>query len=586
MEYDMIKLMLLIIILIGNNTILIQAENCPISNIKLSECSNSFESIYPDTLILFEQNYSDIRMAPSNIFLINWVPETEEIQILETIYNNIYGKNKYNLDYNPRSLGIEYVANRNLTIFDNYPISNFIDILSQWDTSSLKKLQDQISNPCYVSGLVPMTRCSYKMTLGFAADDPKSFTEIMIPGSRIRFQLLNNRTIQLATGYIAPNGTYIDKKLLIHENTNKCTFYIKYDGINKTNSLIYNKTCYIVTPFYDYQRRSLPYPDISNSWIKLTNYLLGNGTYLKVKVYDISQITERKSITPIGYAGAIPFGLDGPHPPNTIEKGIELLKKNGGTGTIWFDIESLNSYNDSQISYLRDLVHNKSWECGIHFSKELNKLTLNDAHNLMKEEYDLVKNKIGCKPITWCSLRNSDNINHSIFAYNEFGMIWRNGESGVHAEKLGGIGNLDDFTWQWWKLLSRAGMIHPVFTHRTDEQPAEQWSISYTNFTEWQNNYEKLHINTMPFGKWWKINSNTYDASFENITSKENTVMFTAKTNGYDSLINIKIKPNDTAEIYDLTAQKNVSWELYQDGSIIFWVEDGHNYSVSNMSLQ
>ena len=576
----MIKAIFFMIILILSITNC-QANNYLNHNVKESEYKGDNKLIYPDALVLFEQKYSDIRKIPNNIFLINWGSEGTMNQLQKLIHKNIYD-DKYYLDYSLESQGLEYVVNQKFTI-----ITHLIDSLSRWHPFLLTKMKRGILDPCYICRLVPMTRCTYRMTLGLEADDPKSFTEIWIAGGRIQFHLLDNKTLELTTGYIAPNGTYVGKKLLTNGNANRFTFYIKYDGINKTNTLIYNDTYYAITPLYDYQRRSLPYPDISNSWIKFNNYVLGNGTFFKVTIYDIAQIAERKLITPIGYVDSIPFGLDGPQPPDTIEKGVELLKKNNSTGTLWFDVNYLDSYNDSQVIYLRDLVNNKSWEAGIHFSKELNKLPLSEAYDLMKKEYELVTNKISCKPVTWCSLKNSDNINHCIFAYNEFGMTWRNGESGVHGENERGIGNLDDDTWRWWKVFSEAGMIHPVFTHRTDEKPAQKWSISYDNFREWQNNYKKLNISPMPFGKWWKINCNTYEASFENITFKQNTIRFTANTNGYDSLINIKIKTTDILEIYDLTAKKVVSWELYQDDSIIFWVEDGHNYEIhTNVSSQ
>ena len=62
----------------------------------------------------------------------------------------------------------------------------------------------------------------------------------------------------------------------------------------------------------------------------------------------------------------------------------------------------------------------------------------------MDEESEYVYEQIGKRPTSWCCLRNRDNITHAIYAYNKLGMYWRNGESGVHAEK--DVGNLDDAT--------------------------------------------------------------------------------------------------------------------------------------------
>lgn len=566
------------------------AMNSSISQLNLSgnikfDSTFGYNAIgYNDSLILFEQNFSKNDNIPINCFLIDWLSPENSYKSIKIIYNKIYGTDKYALEYNNKSQRIEYTANKESSIFDYPPICDLINFLYRQNSDRMIKLQYIFSNPCYLCGLVPMTKCTYRVTLGLETDNPDSFTEINSPAARIRCQLLKNKTIKLSSGYLCPNGTYIDKELFIHSNYNKTTFLIRFDGINKTNTIIYNSSYYMTIPFYDYQRRSLPYPDISNNWMKFTHYLSGNSRYLKLELYEVTQVSDRKLITPMGYAEALPFGLDGPHPINTTQKGIELINENGCGGTLWFDVSYLNSYNDSQISYLRKLANN-SWEVGIHFSKELNKLTLKDAKALMRDEYDSVERKIGFKPTTWCSLRSSDNISHCIFAYKELGMIWRNGESGVHAETLGGgVGNIDDDTWPSWDIFSKSGMIHPGFTHQTDKQPAIQWSISYSNFKELIQNYKELNITIIPFGKWWKINSNTYEASFNNVSFDENSLTFTINTNGYDSLIDINRKAGKTTVIYDQTIQEPVSWKLYRDGTITMWARNGHRYKVSNIT--
>ena len=137
---------------------------------------------------------------------------------------------------------------------------------------------------------------------------------------------------------------------------------------------------------------------------------------------------------------------------------------------------SIAECNQTDLEYLRNLVTNDSWEVGIHFSKELDSLPLDEAYKTMDKEYEYVYEKIGKKPTSWCSLRNRDNITHAIYAYNKYGIYWRNGESGVEAEEM--VGNLYDDTWLWWEPASRAGMTHPVFTHQTDKDPAIKYSIS------------------------------------------------------------------------------------------------------------
>ena len=90
-------------------------------------------------------------------------------------------------------------------------------------------------------------------------------------------------------------------------------------------------------------------------------------------------------------------GLDGPHVRNTTEQGISYLNSKKNKGTIWFDIEILEQCNETDLEYLRSLVANDSWDVGVHYSKELNSLPLEQAYKVMDEGYSYVYEKIGQK---------------------------------------------------------------------------------------------------------------------------------------------------------------------------------------------
>jgi hypothetical protein len=196
----------------------------------------------------------------------------------------------------------------------------------------------------------------------------------------------------------------------------------------------------------------------------------------------------------------------------------------------------------------------------------------------MEDEYDIISQTIGSSPTTCCSLRNGDELTHATYAYDKFGMIWRNGDAGVHAEHV--VGNLEDRTWEWWKRASCAGMISPVFTHRTDEDPAIPWSISYPNFLTWVNNYNARNIKIVPFGRWWDINSNTSQATFNDIESNGRITTFEASSNGVYALANVNIIANSKTEVHDETKGERIKWEQHLDGSITFKVEDKHRYKI------
>lgn len=196
----------------------------------------------------------------------------------------------------------------------------------------------------------------------------------------------------------------------------------------------------------------------------------------------------------------------------------------------------------------------------------------------MDEGYLYVYEKIGQKPTSWCSMRNRDNIAHAIYAYENFGMFWRNGDSGIHAEK--DIGNLDDDTWAWWEPVSRAGMVYPAFTHELDLEPAIKYSISSSKFRNWVDNYNSNNVSIVSFYEYSQINRNTYEAGFDILQYTERSVMFNVHTNGSDALVNVNINAGKNAQVYDNILDKFLSYKIEKDKSIIFRVENSHIYSV------
>ncbi|WP_240664329.1 hypothetical protein [Methanosarcina sp. MSH10X1] len=555
---------------------------------------NAHERAGQGILPLFSQSYSRANGVPNNIF----IAKLQGNKIYDRLYSAIYGTLKSEITFDTSTV-LKYKVARDSRLFPYslFPIADTIlesgvngytvDLMRSSETHSFceaasiplihYRAQPRQSGSLYICGLVPMVKCTYQISMDTKMDDPQSFVELNSPGSKLIIQKIGNDII-LKSYFRVSSEDIRSENICIRSAAEKFDFKIKFDGHNKTNTIYTKDGNSIVTPFYNPDRQRLPYIDFSNGYIKLTSFITGRGTHLDVEIYRINQTADRKLITAIGCSRMLPFGLDGPHIRKTTEQGISYLNSKNNRGTIWFDIELLEQCNETDLEYLRSLVINNSWDVGIHYSKELNSLPLEQAYEVIDEGYLYVYNKIGRKPTSWCSMRNKDTVTHAIYAYENLEMFWRNGDSGIHAEK--DIGNLDDATWEWWETASRAGMIHPVFTHELDQDPAIKYSISRSKFQNWVENYDSNNISIVSFYEYGQVSRNTYDAYFENLIYTEHSVTFDAYTNGAAALINIDVAAGRNTKVYDNKLKKYISYNIEQDNSITFWVENKHTYNI------
>ncbi|WP_231585469.1 MULTISPECIES: hypothetical protein [unclassified Methanosarcina] len=559
-----------------------------------TENSKTVENINQGSIILFSQNYSETNYLPANVF----IARSQKEKPYDKLYSSIYATQESKVFFNNTSKGLEYTNIRDSPLIPcsllpsmdiiscfgiNEYLGNFksnLDIFTFCKCTSVPIIhyleEPRHTGALYICSLTPMVKCAYGISMDINADDPQSFVELNSPGSRMIIQESEGQTL-LKSYYRDSSGETKYEKVILGNASEKANFNIIFDGYNKTNTIYAQDGSSIVTPFYNLDRQKLPYLDFSNGYIKFTVFILGEGTYLDANIYSINQTADRKLITAIGDSRIIPFGLDGP--VNRTEEGIDYLKTKGYRGTMWFDKGLLEKSNEKHINYLHSLVVNDSWEVGIHYTKELSSLPLEEAYSVMDEEYQYVYEKIGRKPTSCCCLRNHDNLTHAIYAYENFGMIWRNGDALIHAER--DVGNLYDDTWEWWEPASKAGMSYPVFTHQLDLEPAIKYSISRSKFRDWVDNYYTNNMTIVSFYEYNQISRNTYDASFENLQYNEKLLAFDAHTNGDSALVNVNITAGNDIQVYDTTLEKYLDYETEQDKSITFRVEDNHTYTIN-----
>lgn len=555
------------------------------------------KNIDQGAITLFSQDYSKTGSVPDNIF----IAKLQENNIYDRLYSTIYGELKPQIFLNDLSKGLKYKTTRDpglspcslLPAVDavfctgtgrftgNLTMSRDVHRFCECASLPLVHYQGQPrqTGSLYICRFTPMVKCTYQFSMDIKTDDAHSFVELNSPGSKLIIREINGRVV-LKSYFESSSGGIGSETIFLGNTAGKLDFEITFDGCSKNNTISTKDGKSIVTPFYNFERQRLPYLDFSNGYIKFTSFLAGKGSSFDINIYNITQKADRKLITAIGDHKLIPFGLDGPHVRNTTEQGILYLNSKNNRGTIWFDIELLEQCSGSDLEYLRNLVFNNSWDTGVHYSVELNSLPIEQAYKVMNEGYSYVYEKIGQKPTGWCSLRNKDNITHAIYAYENLGMFWRNGDSGIHAER--NVGNLDDDTWEWWEPVSRAGMAYPGFTHELDQDPAIKYSISRSKFLNWVDNYNSNGASIVSFYEYGQISRNTCEASFDVVESTKNSTVFKAHTNGSGALVNVNVnvRAEKGASVYDNTSDKPLDYRVEEDKSITFRVENDHTYSV------
>lgn len=540
---------------------------------------NSEDQENPDhgRILLLHHNFSELNQVPHTFFLGS--SSSDGNNLPGKLYRLFWGEQRSEVRHDvKKSIRLTSRRTRGFPWFHTESFFFLFNFIQSDTVKALFKiffLRDfQKKESLFISGFVPMTKCEYILELEQA--DAKGFVIIQTPCGKIIIERKNAAEYSVESYFSSASKKFFSARMVVPTKDGKISLKVNFDGVAKTNTITGNGENSISTPFYSLSSSQLKYPSFSPGYIKISTIALPDQGVSTTQLFAVTQSAPRKLITPLGAKNLQPLGFDGPHEYSTLKNGILYMEKCGCRGTLWLDIDYLK--DKQYILYLKALIHEKSWESGIHYSKSLTTLSQPDAFALVSDEYDTISSALGTPPKTWCSLRSRDTVFFANYLFEKYAMIWRNGETGVHSEP--DVGNLDDSTWEWWNLASKAGMIHPVFTHQTDGEPAIRYSISFSRFKTWIDNYLTNGISIIPFYEWWMINANTHDIKITGISVSDTALKFRVKTNGERGLINVNIPADRNCKIIDMTAKEEIRWTKNPDNSITLYVQSDHEYEL------
>ncbi len=298
-----------------------------------------------------------------------------------------------------------------------------------------------------------------------------------------------------------------------------------------------------------------------------------------IKLYRVTQqVYAPNSVVTIGSNKYQAFGYDGPHPASTVAAGMDEIRDANMNATIFADIGYMNDPNF--IQYLKGLIAD-GWELGIHYSEGLSTLNLANATTMMMEEYKIISEMFETQPLTWCSLGNLDNSTYSLLAKENLNMVFRSLR--VIPQNVPGSTDITNPTIYYWLGAAKSGASTvPIYVHQTEVEPQpSRSSVDASNFDTWLYYIINNGVRLTGFYKWYMINSNQIDATFDT-SANETTTTITANTNGYNAIILVKIKSDSV-----IAVQRNkqiIDHSISPEGYIIFEVENGGEYKITTIN--
>ena len=440
-----------------------------------------------------------------------WTFDTSK---LSTVPDNVYTASK----------DIPYKSNINLA---------YNSTLGSIDSSCL----NGDSGETYVTGAYPTVNENLTFTMGVDSSSPWSYGYLRTSVAYIGVRHASDDSYVIESYWTSDDGSLLNSSFQIPASSvvnNRVTVSIHSYESNRTNVITAGPGMYVKTSYRTETTRKLPYTNVIQPLVFLDCYASGAGGWVNVHLYNITQSIPRDIITPYARNDIMGFGLDYPNVTNN-QKGTDFLISHGQNATVY--VSENNLKNSTDVEYDQDLLAN-GFEEGMHFYPGLATESFEEAKNTIDTQMKAANTTFGSMPVSWSSSENKDNITHAIYAYDNYGALYRNGMMGTGY--ISNIDTLTNATWAWWSEGSKHGAVCPCFTHETDNSPAIPYSIAPELFETFVTNLNSKGINLVGFSNWY-YSSMAQTATTNILQSDANTMKFQLNTTGgYPVNMNVK----------------------------------------------
>ena len=311
--------------------------------------------------------------------------------------------------------------------------------------------------------------------------------------------------------YYASNGTFISSKNFQVVGTYVDFSIEQFPNGTATVSNNQNPLQNISAKYHE--DRSYSYNFTSSNTFRISRAILSSTTAL-VRIYNFEESVPKKQITVLSKNNEFAFGQDGPRA--NYNGATEWLKAHNQSETIWGGVSYWSALTADQKADILDMVNNRSFEVGIHFTDGLSARSWAEAINEINIEIPIIASDYGHMPVSFCSLGNNEDVTHASNIWANWSVLWRNMPnsnqgilySSIYA--MYGVSTIsqDDNT-GYWKTSCQYGAFHPVYTHSVANPLNESSSVDTQNFTAIMDCYNANNVTIVPYGKWYYESVNT-----------------------------------------------------------------------------